>query len=171
MYLETKTRIKSFKPAHHLSEESLAFTGKLYIGNKAVADVRNQGHGGATSYYTIDPKDDWQCKLQDLIFGYEQTKGLIYEPVEWFITALAYQEDELLLQKKQTRGKTWVRLEGREYPDGEWSVFKISYRNGAGLAHIERSGRVVTECYNQQLQDKGFTIGDILREMHLTENV
>src|SRR5690606_6128353 len=47
----------NIKVAGHWSEETTAFTGNLYINNKKIAFVKNEGHGGSTDYQLYRPED------------------------------------------------------------------------------------------------------------------
>jgi hypothetical protein len=174
MNLNTEIKIKSFKPSHDLSEETLAFTGKLYIGKVYVADLMSRGQGGGVDYYeveTTDSKNDALRELSALVKQFSSSSEIggrtitLDVSLNWFLAELAGQLDDLAYQKSQMRGRTFVRLEGQEYGDDSWSVFKIPYRNGAAIDRLERQNKVVTECLNEQLAKKTFTIGDILKAM------
>jgi len=45
---------KSFKPAYHLSEETIAFTANIYLNGKKVGEARNSGQGGCNDIYWSD---------------------------------------------------------------------------------------------------------------------
>ncbi len=173
MNLNTEIKIKSFKTSHGLSEETLAFTGKLYIGKVYVADLCSRGTGGGVDYYEVetDSKNDALSELSALVKQFEATHEMGGKTItldlslNWFLAELAGQLDDLAYQKSQMRGRTFVRLKGKEYNDDGWSSFKIPYRNGAAIDRLERQNKVITECLNEQLSKKTFTIGDILEAM------
>tara|TARA_R100000426_G_scaffold15236_1_gene14354 strand:+ start:149 stop:703 length:555 start_codon:yes stop_codon:yes gene_type:complete len=170
--IETEVSIKSFKVAHHLSEETLAFTGKLYIGKVYVADLCSRGHGGGVDYYEVETDGKNALKeLSVLVKQFSSSREIggriitLDVSLNWFLAELAGSLDNLAYQKSQMRGRTFVRLEGQEYGGDSWSAFKIPYRNGAAIDHLEQQNKVVTECLNEQLAKKTFTISDILSEM------
>ncbi len=171
--IETEVRIKSFKVAHHLSEETLAFTGKLYIGKVYVAELCSRGHGGGVDYYEVetDSKNDAISELSALVKQFSSSSEIggrtitLDVSLNWFLAELAGQLDDLAYQKSQMRGRTFVRLKGKDYADGCWNVFKIPYNNGAAIDRLEQQNKVVTECLNEQLAKKTFTISDILKAM------
>jgi hypothetical protein len=49
-----KFELKTVKFFEAFSEETNAFTAKLYINGKYVADVKNDGHGGCTDVHPIN---------------------------------------------------------------------------------------------------------------------
>ena len=172
MNVNTEIKIKSFKASHDLSEETLAFTGKLYIDKLYVADLVSRGHGGGVDYYEVETDGKNAVKeLSALVKQFSSSREIegrtitLDVSLNWFLAELAGQLDDLAYQKSQMRGRTLVRLEGQEYGDDSWTAFKIPYRNGAAIDRLERQNKVVKECLNEQLSKKTFTIGDILKAM------
>lgn len=53
----TQIELRNIKVAENMSEETTAFTANLYINNKKIAFVRNEGRGGNTNYLPYRSED------------------------------------------------------------------------------------------------------------------
>ena len=164
--------IKSFKPALGLSEETLAFTGRLYIDNKPVAELSNRGHGDpvdwrpvrtkATDEHPYGVEDPKAVKaLEDLegalaISPTARTKsGFDLDPsMDWFLAELAELTLQRQKEKRQVAGKSWVRLDGKDYGEDDWHVFRIKWTPENRARLEERHGPVV-ESLNDRVAARG----------------
>lgn len=80
-----KIEVRNIQIIDNASEETIAFTAKLFIKGKWVADVKNEGRGGATTYKAIDAiyqsiirEAEAYCKLMRP-FKYDLTGTGIHE--------------------------------------------------------------------------------------------
>jgi len=160
--------IKSFKPVLSLSEETLAFTGRLYIDNKPVAELSNRGHGDPVDWRPVrtkatddapygveDPKavkalDDLQKAIASAPTAHTKSGFDLNPDMYWFLAELAELTLRRQKDKRQVAGKSWVRFDGHEYDNGGWHVFKIKWTPENRARLEERHGRVV-ESFNDQV--------------------
>ena len=60
-----KIEVKAVKVHHDMSEETLCFSGNLYVDGKKICQISNRGHGGCHEYYMTAEEEkklnDW-CK-------------------------------------------------------------------------------------------------------------
>lgn len=164
--------IKSFKPALGLSEETLAFTGRLYIDNKPVAELSNRGHGDSVNWFPVrtkaTDKDPYGVENPKAVKALDElnealalsptarcTEGFDLDPdLDWFLAELAELTLKRQKDKRQVAGKSWVRFEGHDYDEDGWHIAKIKW-TPENRARIEkRYGRVV-ECFNDQVTSCG----------------
>ena len=108
-----KIALKNVKIARHMSQETTAFTASLWIDNKRVGDVRNEGCGG--------PNDVWieDRELRELFHAHVTTMpdmvtdyGTFPMNVDLFISDLLEKHEHQQWIKRQTRRKIIFRLDG-----------------------------------------------------------
>ena len=100
--------LKNIKVAEHMSEETIAFTANLYVNNKKIAFVKNEGRGSCTDYQLYEQGDrpllrqaEEYCKnLPPIVFPSAIPEGKSFElpmDLENFI-------DDLLDKHLQKKG-------------------------------------------------------------------
>jgi hypothetical protein len=149
--------LKNYKPAHNLSEETLAFTATLYIDGKRAATVSNHGRGGCNDYDfedrelekafyahcdtilfdTADEEKEWLRSLHGKPKGADSVIGDLCDELEhkkWV--------------KSQTRNGVLFRLEGAR--EGEYKVVK--FRKGLPKATERAAAKAwIAEKYGDQV--------------------
>lgn len=79
--------LKNIMVAEHMSEETTAFTANLYINNKKIAFVKNDGRGGCTNYQLYEQADrsllhqaeEYCKKLPPIVFPSALPEGKPFE--------------------------------------------------------------------------------------------
>ena len=105
-----KLDLKAIKFYESMSEETNCFQGKLYINNKYVADVKNNGQGGNTDVYPIDKlcgmiiqnTNEWlasQPKKKSIEFNFEYIRTLESEVDDLFADWLQVKEDKKFIKQ------------------------------------------------------------------------
>ena len=151
-----------------LSEETLAFTGRLYIDNKPVAELSNRGHGDPIDWSIVRTKatnnDPYGVENPKAVKSFKElNKAIASAPTAhtkggfdldpdmgWFLAELAELTLRRQRDKRQVAGKSWVRFDGHDYDDDGWHVFKIKWTPENRARLEERRGRVV-ESLNDQV--------------------
>lgn len=135
-----KVEIKKIQIVDRLSEETLCFSAKIYVGGKAVGEARNHGHGGSTDWWIVDPK------ARELVeaFATEATRGAKYlfdGPVAHWV------DDQVHAAWKAKETRRVERLRDKNRRDfiarGEAFFTEIDHANGVliwtGCKTVERA--------------------------------
>lgn len=154
--------LKNIKVAEHMSEETTAFTADLYVDNKKIAFIKNDGRGGSTYYQQYKQEDapilrqaEEYCKaLPPAVYPGSLTDGNSFEiPMN-----LENYIDDLLdkhLQKKDLEKFHSKMVKHQEdsilfgIPDKEYSRLKFK-RPIAELLRSEQG----TEAIKKAIQEK-----------------
>jgi hypothetical protein len=152
--------IKSFKPALTLSEETLAFTGRLYIDGKPAAHLSNRGHGDSVSYHHY--KNDDGALLGVLIDNLAKAptaKSEFFDDglqpdLDWFLQELAGETANRQKSKRDVASKSWVRFADHKYGEDDWHVFRFKWTPENRARLEERHGPVV-ESRNERVAATG----------------
>ena len=116
--------LKSVKYLKSLSEETPAYTAKIYVNGKFFSDVSNDGHGGSDMYddYTAAAELD---KLIAATYEKSEFRGMVFNAsLESICHGLVYDEMDKkefksLLARKVVMlepNKTLVTLKGKKSP-------------------------------------------------------
>ena len=141
-----KITLKSFKPAHNLSEETLAFTATIYADGKRVGDVRNQGNGGCHFYNWSDANlgreiEAW-ADAQPSKFEFEKLDQIIDKVIE----DLEVQKEEKRIARAAKKS-TLFRIKGDD--DSSWRQVNVPYGPQAQAYLDKKYGALVTEIYGR----------------------
>lgn len=122
--------LKGIQYSARMSEETFCFSAFLYINGKKVADVHNDGHGGATSIRGITSEDyklirsaEEYCKtLPEHVFSDERLGGSIPMDLEMLVNdmlgAFLMRKDEEKAQRKMEKLMNTHIVAGKK--DGGW---------------------------------------------------
>lgn len=123
--------MKSVKIHKGLSQETLAFTAKVYLDGKYVADAQNAGHGGPTDilWHSKDARkqfQEWVKTLPPIVSDIELAPGKFFEYKQdednFFSELVNKYELKQTLDRAVKRGKTIFRFKGSK--QGEWREIK-----------------------------------------------
>lgn len=155
-----KLDLKAIKFYEGMSEETNCFQGKLYINNKHVADVKNNGQGGNTDVYPINKlsgmiiqnANEWlasQPKKKCVEFNYEYHRNIESEVDDLFADWLYVKEDKKFI-KQMDKGIMY----GTKYS------YQIIYWKNTTLTAFMQSevGKVRVKQVIKDLKAKGETI-------------
>ena len=100
-----KLQLKKVKVYDELSEETICFTAELYVDNKKIATVKNDGHGGSTNVYYSEC-----CRSESVqqVIQYAKENPIVYK-FPWGDYVGSHVEDhvdrllDLWLEKKSNR--------------------------------------------------------------------
>jgi hypothetical protein len=129
-----KIELKSFKPAHSLSEETLAFTATMYCDGKKAAYMKNRGYGEPIQIdwedSALEKKFSEHVKSQD---PYQTEYGGVLEShvmtEDLFLSMLVDDKDKEDWLKKKKR--THVVYTKKGAGEGEYMMVKLRGRNAA----------------------------------------
>lgn len=155
-----KLDLKAIKFYESMSEETNCFQGKLYINNKYVADVKNNGQGGNTDVHPIDKlsgmiiqnTNEWlasQPKKKCVEFNYEYHRNIESEVDDLFADWLKVKADNKFI-KQMDKGVMY----GTKY-----SYQMIYWKNTTLTAFMQSEvGKVRVKQVIKDLKAKGETI-------------
>jgi hypothetical protein len=124
--ISMNVELKAVKTAHHLSQETIAFSAKIYVDGKRIGVVSNSGTGGGNQY-------DWYegcAKIGHELEAYAQTLTFEfeYDKLDQFINRLADEIDEKKWLKRNCKNKTMFRLKDDATEPGEgWRIVKRKF--------------------------------------------
>ena len=155
-----KLDLKAIKFYEGMSEETNCFQGKLYINNKHVADVKNNGQGGNTDVYPINKlsgmiiqnANEWlasQPKKKCVEFNYEYHRNIESEVDDLFADWLQAKADKKFI-KQMDKGIMY----GTKYN------YQLIYWKNTTLTAFMQSevGKVRVKQVIKDLKAKGETI-------------
>ena len=111
-------KLKSVYFSERMSEETNAFTADLWLGNKKVAYIKNDGHGGSTYYNAYDKMRPLLTKAEIYAQSLPRVK---YRNAEWDMN-LEHLIDDMFtewlknkeLSKHSKKGILYKTKEGKE---------------------------------------------------------
>lgn len=141
--------LKSVRISESLSEETTAFTARLYVDGKATADVRNSGHGGCNDYdtYAMPDREDARNRLAAATAAARQASGWEYDPLDGFVEHLLFRADPRMrrwAKRMKAAGMTCLFDRG----EGRWEAGKgtpppsahpITYFDAGASIEIDRA--------------------------------
>ncbi len=164
-----KFELKTVKFFEAFSEETNAFTAKLYINGKYVADVKNDGHGGCTDVHPINKLTGEiiaeaerylasQPKKKVEEFDFEYLRTVESEVDDLFADWLQVKEDKKLA-KQMDKGI----LYGTKYN------YRMIYWNNTTLVAFMKTpvGQARVKQIIKDLKDKG----EMILNTNLPDNV
>ena len=139
--------LKGVKLAANMSEETIAFTGSLWITGKKAADLKNDGQGGDNRIWFDDRNLGKQFE--------EYCDSLIDETTGWrmgsdyYITKMVIEWEETQHQKRQCKKHILIRL--TEHTDGEYSRYtNMAYNPTVAKLIREKHGSALVEIINER---------------------
>jgi hypothetical protein len=158
-----KVELKNVKIAGNLSEETIAFTGALYINGKKAADVKNAGHGGDNATWFKDRDlgmafEAWAAALppmpvtdDDIAMGL--TQPLPMSADLWISLEVGRIDDERFWRRKCTKG---VLIILTKHATGEYGEYKNTpYTPSIAAKLRERHGEELVEIINERFTAGG----------------
>jgi hypothetical protein len=130
-----KGELRRVKVAKNMSEETTAFTAQLWVDGGHIADVRNDGRGGANhlmpvgtfknpagnTLHRIRAFEAW-CDAQP---PHQSEYGPLEMTADYYVTLMLEDYEEERWLKRLCKKKTIVRLEGAKA--GDFSAYNKPY--------------------------------------------
>lgn len=149
-----KVELKKVKYYESMSEETSCFEADIWVNDKKLAFVCNQGQGGSNEYHPINGYSDpaWKefegwCKAQPHKYDFDYTDqvidGLFMEWIEKDNKRRAKAQ-----AKRWCKGQTVWRCKGD--PEGSWAVRKIPYTKQVGDILRNKFGDELEEIANER---------------------
>jgi hypothetical protein len=142
--------LRKVKISVSLSEETLAFTGELWVDGNLVAYASNHGRGGNNSLRHAEGQRDrlrefeaWCLTLPSRKTSY----GDLAMDADFFITLLVTKHDEDKRLRRRCKTKTLIRLKGAN--DGEYVEYNRLYSAEFG-DWVRSNEPTLTEIINER---------------------
>jgi hypothetical protein len=146
-----RAEIKGVRIANFMSEETIAFTGTLYIDGKKAAALKNEGRGGNNHMWFEDRALEKAFRTYcESLPPLDSDWGALPMCADLWISMEIDRINDATYWKRQCRKNTIVRL--TTDPDGKYREFK---------------GKAFTTQFAKALRDKyGHTLVEILNERY-----
>ena len=123
-----KIEVKAVKVHHDMSEETLCFSGNLYVDGKKICQISNRGNGGCHEYYMTREEEkklnDW-CKSN--LPKWKMSNGEEMDTdLEMHISNLVNEYDQKKTLKSLLKRKIVVVDDGCKYAESyQWKLNKF----------------------------------------------
>jgi hypothetical protein len=159
--METKiesVELKGVKIASNMSEETVAFTGSLYINGKKAADLKNDGNGGANFAWfndrELEKAFDAYCESLPAVpqtddWAIEKGLGPLAMNSDFWISLEIGKIDEERFWKRKCSKTMCIKLKGHK--DGEFTQYKAwPYSADAAKEVRKIHGEELVEIINER---------------------
>jgi hypothetical protein len=146
--------LKGVKIASNMSEETIAFTGALYIEGRKAADLKNDGQGGATFMWFEDKElerefEAFCASLPPHIAEFGGRREELSMNAEFWISLEVSRIDEERAWKRKCKKNIIVIL--KAHGEGEYGQYKNwTYTPAIGAQLRERYGSELVEIVNER---------------------
>lgn len=159
----SKVELRGVKIASNMSEETIAFTGSLYIDGKKAADVKNAGQGGdnATWFKDRDLRlafEAWAVALPPMPVTDDDIAMGLTEPMAmssdlWLSLEVGRIDEERYWKRKCSKGVLVILT---KHAKGEFGEYKNTpYTPSIAAKLRERYGSDLVEIINERFVKVG----------------
>tara|TARA_Y100000310_G_C20095789_1_gene540424 strand:- start:26 stop:499 length:474 start_codon:yes stop_codon:yes gene_type:complete len=156
--METKiesVELKGVKIASNMSEETIAFTGLLYINGKKAAHVKNDGRGGNNSAWFNDRELEkaFNSYCESLPAVPDKELGPLTMDADFWISLEVGKIDDERFWKRKCAKNMCVKL--KSHKDGEFIQYKNwAYSVDAAKEVRKTHGNELVEIINERFLGK-----------------
>lgn len=116
-----KVELKNVKIHPDISEETNCFSATIYVDDKKVGEVKNDGQGGCHSYHWNDIIAERQLEA----WAKTQPHEFDFDYVDQLIDNILEKQETLRWLNRNTKNKTLFRLPGDK--NGDWRIVKAPF--------------------------------------------